>query len=208
MAAIFISILVVCLTLSGLRFWAIYRGFHGKWPGELVASVLLQITGVFAVTALLTGEPSLLLLVGVPELGLAWIFDIAQRWWDFLAPSAVLPTIGTALLCAALFWKGFGRYVIGLGGLFWLATFLVVGDVRSKSQMCATARALGVTQIKRNSLLWSISNAPREFQIELHAEIVRDDARLGWSYGEQDWYRVPDTIFARVAHDAVTICPA
>lgn len=69
----------------------------------------------------------------------------------------------------------------------------------SAAAICATARSQQATSVRRNSILWSIRNAPAAFQFGLHGEAMIDGRRYGWSYGEMDWYLIPETVYANVS---------
>lgn len=84
---------------------------------------------------------------------------------------------------------------------------LIVGETLSQSAMCETARANGLSDIRRNSLLWSLANTPRDFQIEVHAVARHQSDRYAWSYSEMDWYLVPENTIARVEGHPPYLCP-
>ena len=74
--------------------------------------------------------------------------------------------------------------------------------------MCRAASRHGITTFNRNSFGWSLSNAPTEWQWEIHALAAKPDGqRLGWSYAARDWYVIPDEAPAMVGGAAFT-CPA
>lgn len=63
-----------------------------------------------------------------------------------------------------------------------------------------------MTNVTRNSFLWSISNTGNEFLFGLHAMAQRGDDRFAWSYSTMDWYLLPDTIWPNV-HSGSATCP-
>jgi hypothetical protein len=72
--------------------------------------------------------------------------------------------------------------------------------------MCHAASAQGIEGFKRNTFMWSLANAPREIQVELHAIAEQAGQRLAWSYSASDWYVIPAGTSANV--DAPDyICP-
>jgi hypothetical protein len=86
-----------------------------------------------------------------------------------------------------------------------LFTGIVIGENVSKQPMRETAASMGIEVLARNSLWWSLRNAPREFQWELHAGGRLEDQFFGWSYSEMNWYPIPETARANVG---VSDCPS
>ena len=72
--------------------------------------------------------------------------------------------------------------------------------------MCEAAAAQGFASFQRNGLMWSLANAPQEFQFDLHARAEAGGQVLGWSYSEMGWYVVPAGAAQNVGSGAMTDC--
>lgn len=202
------AVLGILIFLSLGRCWLIYRGFGGRWPGKSTAVVLLQLSALLLPAALLVRDGSLLLLLGLPEVAFLWLGSRVFEVSGFASGVLIcaLPVTAFAIVAGALVGLRLSLVTVALVSL--MAAAIGAGELRSRAAMCQEALALGVTGIKRNSRLWSLANAPREFQFELHAELWRDGQRYGWSYGEMAWYLIPDNVWGQVRHEKPMACSA
>ncbi len=75
-----------------------------------------------------------------------------------------------------------------------LVTISVAEDT-SKILMCQAAVDRGVSEISRHSFYWSLRNAPKDYQFDLHAYVVHNGKRLGWSYRDLNWYEISEEVY-------------
>lgn len=196
----------VWLVLSACWLW-MCRGVAGEGLRRLFGALAIQISAVVFVFGLITGQGvSAVLFALAPPFALV-LFQTFQ-WFHLLVEQIALPAgvAGLLVLVAFLAVPRLRVWSVAPSFLAMLATAIVVGEGVSQRAMCAKAEALGITEFKRNSLLWSLFNAPREFQFEVHAKAEMAGRRLAWSYREMDWYDVPANALADVFAPAFD-CP-
>lgn len=170
-----------------------WRGIAGKLAvqasGLMLAYGCLRgslWTGLFmALTAPLSAVLEIARLKAYTDLG-------ATLAWQAAPAVAVVGAVSLALAPLRIWAPGLAL-VAGLIAVLWQAEGI------SQRAMCETAARYGVTAFPRNAFLWSLANAPQEFQFEIHARLDAQGQRLGWSYRAMDWYVIP-----KGASDAVT----
>lgn len=189
---LFALFLLALLLLSAGWVWLV---LGWKQPGRRgrLGSLALQITVVVTCFALL--RSSLLgtivgvLLTPVALMNLEWIADFRA-----FAPKIALLSLPVAVLAFALCLSlpRLRAWSIAIPLVSWMIAALPAGEYVSRQAMCDTADALGFSSVLRNSFYWSLRNAPREYQFELHATLQDGSRNLGWSYREMDWYDIPE----------------
>ncbi|KIT17639.1 hypothetical protein [Jannaschia aquimarina] len=118
-----------------------------------------------------------------------------EESWEFVArilPWALAVGLGVALAFAAS--RTLRGFSLAAGIIAAVVAAFAIGEVQSRHLMCLAAEARGITEFRRNSLLWSWFHAPREWQFDLHAGFDEGGERYGWSYAESDWYRLPPNV--------------
>jgi hypothetical protein len=199
LAALFGAI-AVWLWLCGGLMRPGWRGTAGKLAVQL--SALLFVWGALPGNVLngmaMAFTAPLSLVAELGGLKAQEKFVTAVFW-----PSA---PFGGAVLLASLAIAPLRIWAPGLALLTGLIAALWQGEGISQRAMCETAARHGVTSFPRNSLLWSLGNAPQEFQFEIHARIEANGQRFGWSYREMDWYPIPNRATADVTGPTFT-CP-
>jgi hypothetical protein len=169
------------------------RGQGGPWASAMaqisVVAMLLGILrfgGLWSIGAFLF--PPALLLILLDAIDLAITPRIAV---------VALPVAALTLAITVVF-RPLRPFAIAITCACLVVSTLVAGDVISSRAMCATAEAQGLTDVTRNSFVWSISNTGREYQFDVHAMAQRGDDRVAWSYSAMDWYTFPHTISVSV----------
>jgi len=86
-----------------------------------------------------------------------------------------------------------------------MVVFLAMAERNSRSAMIAGAKEIGASTFERHSFLWSLRNAPREFQFEVHALARVKGQSFIWSYREQKFVFINPTIWAETSPRAEII---
>lgn len=199
---------VIVLAVAGFWAWLI---LGIKKPGirGLFGSVAAQVSAIAMIYTGLRGADAF----GWVTSALAPPFllielDRLQTFHGFLA--SVYPyALATGAIVAVPFIflpKQWRRWWLAPSLLATITTGVYVGERVSQEAMCRTADAEGIGSFRRHSLLWSLANAPQEFQFEIHAAAERAGERLGWSYREMGWYVIPTTAWGEV-EEPPFVCP-
>lgn len=174
-------------------------GFRKAGARGIVGAVALQVSVVALVFGLLVAHPvAALVLAMFPPL---MIFNIHDYLWFDLFLSQIMPmaaTVGLVVLVLCLAVPRVRRWTLVPALLAFLAAGMVVGERVSQREMCRAAAAAGISEFRRNTLLWSLRNAPREFQVAVHALADSGGQRRGWSYHRMGWYDIPATATVEV----------
>lgn len=180
--------LCVGLSKSGLR--------------RTLALVTFQITlVVFCYNLLRTDLLNSFLFSIFPLPSLFSIFQSANLFSSFILSVAMWPLLfGTLAIFVSLLFQKSRPWSGTVGVLVVLSALVLAGESRSKELMCATAKDLGTDKLFRNSLLWSLQNAPEEFQFEVHAITKVNGQRWAWSYRELNWYPLNSKTNAKVVN--------
>ncbi len=111
--------------------------------------------------------------------------------------------VGIFLLVLTIFlmWEALRRYAPVLAFLVATVATVFFAEIKSRELMCDRAQVLGLDGFKRNSFFWSLGNAPREFQFQVHGYGEKGGMRFAWSYSELDWYPLNDETGASVHKD-------
>lgn len=178
------------------------RGTGGTWASAMAQiSVLAMLIGFLrlGVLGIAAGLFPPALLVAIPP-----VPDVAGM--EITGAIAVYALPATAITLALTVSFGALRpFSIVVTGTMALVTTLWAGEAVSSRAVCTSAAAQNLTNVTRNSFLWSISNAGRDYQFNLHAMATRDGDQFAWSYSEMEWYLLPTTIWANVQSGA-TAC--
>lgn len=202
-------LVVLAWGLAGLICVSVWMGFTlrglirmTKGTGGPWASAMAQISVIAMLAGLLRFGPTWgIAAVLFPPGLLLFVSDIAElaitRQIALYALPATFIALGLTLSVARL-----RPFAIILAGLILLVTTLVSGEVLSSRAMCALAAEQGLTNVTRNSFVWSIPNSGNEYQFNLHAMGQHGEDYVAWSYSEMDWYLLPDTIWNNVQSSA------
>lgn len=199
--------LVLVLLVAAGWVWLWLGLFRPGWRGR-IAALAIQLSIVAFAYGVLRGGPIIGLSAAVfpPSilsafLGLGKYAAFLEQPLRFAGPVA----LGVLALCLSVsrlrWWSVAPALLAGLG------TMVAVGERVSREAMCREASARGVTTFQRHSLLWSLNNAPREWQFEIHAVASLDGKTLGWSYREMTWYDIPEGAAGNVEDAPDFICP-
>lgn len=157
-----------------------------------LGAIAIQFSIVAFVLGLIKGQ-SFGALFGALSPPMELIFtDYYSKFELFL--SHVLPiafAVGIVVFACLFLIPKFRLWSIAPSLLAVLIAAVFVGERVSKDAMCASAKEIGLDQFRRNTLLWSLANAPEEFQFEIHAAGEIGKRRMGWSYREMHWYEIP-----------------
>ena len=204
-ALILFSLTALCLGTFGWL-WLSAGLRHTGWRG-VAGRLAVQVSGLCLLWGVLRGQPTYGLFMAmfppvsvVPLVQLVPFGDFASRLMWAVAPVAG----GVLTLCLVI--PGLRIWALGLTVLAAMATGLVVGEGASQVAMCETAAQRGLGSFQRNGLMWSLANAPSEYQFGLHALATDGDRTLGWSYQAMDWYVVPENTVSNVAAGDIFIC--
>lgn len=192
-----IGALAVLIGLSCLWLWLILCIRKQGWL-RIVGAIALQLSFVAFVFGLMVGEGAYLNALFpplfFPQFLQVWFGDNA--FVSALRPAAAIA--GGVTLAVCLIISRIRIWCVAPSLLVALFTGIVIGESMTKQAMRETAASRGIEVLARKSLWWSLRNAPREYQWELHAEGKLQDQLLGWSYREMNWYPIPDAARANV----------
>ena len=189
-----VILLGLALTCLGIFGWLwLCAGFRAGGLRGALGHGALQLSALGLVYGFVRGQPiNGVFLAGFPPLALVDLAGFSQ-FGAFLGPVVwgVLP-FSMLILVISLILRPLQVWALGLTLLGSLGAAIFVGDRVAQAAMCQTAALHGVASFQRNSFLTSLSNAPREVQVTLHAALP--DHRLGWSYSAMDWYPIPISV--------------
>ncbi len=187
-------LLGLALTCLGIFGWLwLCAGFRAGGLRGALGYGALQLSALGLVYGFVRGQPiNGVFLASFPPLALVDLAGFA-RFDTFLRALAwgVLP-YSAVILLICLIWRPLRVWALGVTLLGSLGAAVFVGDRVAQGAMCQTAALHGVASFQRHSFLTSLSNAPREVQVTLHATLPDD--RLGWSYSTMDWYPIPISV--------------
>jgi hypothetical protein len=174
-------------------------GFRRAGLRGIAGAVAVQLSVVTLVIGLLIAHPiAALVMALMPPL---MVFTIHEFLWFDLFLSQIMPVAVTAglvvfALCLAV--RRVRRWSLVPALLAFLTAGMVAGERVSQREMCRGAAAAGISEFRRNTLFWSLRNAPADFQFDIHALAERGGRRLGWSYKTMGWYDIPPTASVEV----------
>lgn len=208
MHAALILLTLAALGLGTLGWLVICAGFRREgWRGT-AGRLAVQVSLLVLIYALLRGQP-------VNGVFMAMFAPLAVVQLVQLVPFgefagrllwAALPFAGVALLvCLSV--ARLRMWTPVVAGSVTLVAAVIAGEGISKAAMCEAAARRGFDSFARHGVLWSLTNAPQEFQHGLHALAEAGGQVLGWSYADMDWYAVPDRAVANVGSGAAFTCP-
>jgi hypothetical protein len=161
-----------------------WRGLTGHWTK--------QLWGVLGLTGFVIGGGLGLVsavLAPFPFIFLGSTYLLTYR--EFLASFVAIPAALAALAFLLMFRHPATRKVsFGISLLVLFMGSLLAAERGSQAEMCRTAEARGLTDLRRNSFYWSLGNAPDNLQEELHGAARLGDRRFGWSHYQMDWYEI------------------
>lgn len=190
-ALILLSLAALCLATFGWL-WLCAGLRRDGWRG-VVGRLAVQVSGLCLAYGLLRGQPTTALFTAMfPPLAVIPVVQLVP-FGAFAAQVlvAAAPYAG-AVLVVFLAVRQLRVWAIGAAGVALLVAGVILGDGISRVAMCEAAAAQGFASFQRNGLMWSLANAPQEFQFDLHAKAEKDGQVLGWSYAGMGWYMVPD----------------
>lgn len=205
LALILAGLALTCLGIFGWM-WLCGGVRNPGWRSG-AGAIALQLSGLCMIYGFVRGQPlNGVFLAAFPPFALTelvkasrflpFLTDVAWRVVPYVAPVGALCLILRPLRC----------WAFGLTLATALIAAVFLGDTVSHLAMCKSAALRGFDSFERNSLAWSLANAPREWQPEIHARVALNGQTLGWSYGAQDWYVIPDGTLAEVTGPVVS-CP-
>lgn len=195
---IFAAFLV--LGLSGIGWIWICVGLRKSGRRKVIGLIAFQISIVTIGYSILRGD----ILSGFINSifpPLVFIFEIRRlnQFSDFLAHIVFIPILlGVIALLLSFVSYRTRPWSLAVGGLVALFSAVGTGENASKMMMCSAIDDAEITQIYRNTFLWSLRNTPREFQFEVHAIAELNGQQVAWSYRELNWYAVNDDTWANV----------
>ncbi len=196
-----VTALAIYVVLATVWIWLI-SGFSTAGYRGMLGRVALQASiVVFCFYFLRNRALDAFVTAFFPPLALIhlqWLIQMADFILQILL-FAVPFAVGVFLLCVSI--RVLRPWSFGVALLVLLGVSVPVGERISRHAMCEAAAEVGISQIKRNTFLWSLMNTPREFQFEIHAVIEVGERTLGWSYREMTWYDIPVTVWGEVHGD-------
>jgi hypothetical protein len=190
-----LGLILVAIALQfAVWLWICLRATKSGWRGPIGAWAI-QYWGVLGLHFLLLADSAdaVVLLIFMPLLYPVAIGMTLTDYPDFTLSVLPVPVV----LAVAVFWLFFCQpgktaYSLGLSMLVLLVSGHVSAEIASRAAMCRQVEVRGLTGFKRNTFLWSLRNAPEEFQDEIHAMAWLGDSQFGWSYRDMDWYEIPE----------------
>lgn len=188
------TLVALCLGIAGWL-WLAGGALRGGWRGALGIAAL-QASGLCLIWGMVKGAPLVGLYTALfPPLAL---FDLARLsdLGAFLAPVlGVIWPWGLGALAAALLWRPLRPWAPGLG----LAGLMLAGAALSEGVsvrlMCEAARTRGLSELRRVTVLESLSFAARGEARPVHGLAKGPDGAIwAWSYGSADWFPLPPEV--------------
>lgn len=201
-ALILLSLAALCLGTFGWLFLCAGLRRDG-WRG-VVGRLAVQVSLLVLIYGVLRGQPvnGIFMAVFSPLAVVQVVNLLPQAEFAGRVLWAAAP-YGVAALVACLIIGRLRIWAPGVAGVVLLVAAVIAGEGISREAMCSTAR--GFDSFARNGLMWSLANAPRDWQFDVHALAEVDGQVLGWSYATMDWYAMPET--ASVGSGEVFTCP-
>lgn len=188
-ALIVLSLLALCLATFGWL-W-LCAGFRRGGLRGALGLVAVQVSGLCLAYGVVRGQPMVGLytalfpvLIGPEIARLAAFQPLLSEIAIKAAPYAAV----VGLVCLVV--RPLRAWSAALALCTALLAAVILGDQVSSDAMCKAAAGQGFTTFQRHGFGWSLANAPREFQTELHGIATVDGQRLGWSYRAMDWYAI------------------
>jgi hypothetical protein len=204
-ALILLSLAALCLGTFGWL-WLCAGLRREGWRG-LVGRLAVQVSALCLIYGLMRGQPmSGLFIAMFPPLA---VIPVVQLMPFGVFAGQVLAAAAPYAGAVLVVFLAVGRLRVwapGAAGVALLLAGAILGDGISKAAMCDAAAAEGFASFQRNGLMWSLANAPQEFQFDLHARAEAGGQVLGWSYSEMGWYVVPAGAAQNVGSGAMTDC--
>ncbi|MFY0618920.1 hypothetical protein [Shimia sp.] len=181
------------LALSAI-FWVwLCLGIRKRGLRRSLAIGAIQISIVTALYALIRGAygEAFLNLFG-PLPAAYFMIANASKFTHFVSHFAIAGLacfIVSSLLSILV--KATRPWFFGIATIVALLGMIVAAESVSKTAMCEAATQAQLGDFQRNTFYWSLANAPREFQFQIHALAIVDDKAFGWSYRKLDWYEIP-----------------
>lgn len=204
-ALILLSLAALCLGSFGWL-WLCAGLRREGWRG-VVGRLAVQVSALCLIYGILRGQPmSGLFIAMFPPLA---VIPVVQLVPFGLFAGQVLAAAAPYAGAVLVVFLALGRLRVwtpGAAGLTLLVAGVIFGEGISRAAMCEAAAAQGVASFQRNGLMWSLANAPQEFQFDLHARAEAGGQVLGWSYSEMGWYVVPAGAAENVGSGAMTDC--
>lgn len=116
----------------------------------------------------------------------------ASKFTHFISHFAIVGIVsfvGCSLLSISI--KATRPWFFGISTIVALLGMIVAAETVSRTAMCEAATLAQLGDFQRNTVYWSLVNAPREFQFQIHALALVDDTAFGWSYRTMGWYEIP-----------------
>ena len=194
-----ISLLYLLLAIAS---WVFVFRWYSKtgWRGRAV-SVWLQLMSVFIIYYALRGQGDNVLSSLAGLFPLHFVFEIRrivqfeELFFEILP--YVIALVFASFLLLYIF-KKLRVFAVVIVTLSSLVGAVFGGDYVSKNAMCVSVKRQGLDSFGRHSFLFSLANAPRDFQNNLHAGLKVDNKRFGWSYKEMDWYLIPANVWGDI----------
>lgn len=181
--------------------------FRPGWRGR-IAALAVQLSIVAFPYGVLRGGPIVGLSAAAFPPSILFAFLGLGKFSAFLEEPLWVAgpvTLGFLALCPVL--PCLRSFSVAPALLAGLATVVVVGERVSQRAMCREAAALGITGFERHSLLWSLANAPRDWQLGVHAVAMVDGSVLGWSYRDMRSYDIPEGVAGNIEAAPDFTCP-
>jgi hypothetical protein len=206
-ALILLSLAALCLGSFGWL-W-LCAGLRREGARGVAGRLAVQVSGLCLIYGLMRGQPMNGLFIAMfPPLAVIPVVQLVQ-FGEFAGQvlRSAAPYAG-AVLVIFLAVRRLRVWAVGAAGVALLLAGVILGDGISRAAMCEAAAAQGFASFQRNGLMWSLANAPREFQFDLHAKAEAGGQVLGWSYSAMGWYAVPDRAVRNVGSGERITCPA
>ena len=198
MAGALLVILIAWLAVSAGWLW-LCAGIYKTGARRIVGAIALQLSLVTLSFGFLTGAGFWAFVIAlVPPVMIFSLWEIAKFHAFlslFLAPTAAVSVFALAV-CLAV--PRLRIWSVGATLIAFLVAGVIFGERASQRAMSSAAEAAGIRDFKRHTLIWSLANAPRKFQGDIHAEAKLGGRWLGWSYRELGWYEIPSDVWGNV----------
>ena len=125
-----------------------------------------------------------------------------------VVPLAACAAIGWALLAFLALRRGWPSAPLALASVAVLALGSWAVGARVDERRAAVAEAFRAECVRLAPLRRSFAEAPRELQLFLHGEAVKDGEPHAWSYREMAFYPLSDNVWPNVLSPEIRRCLA
>lgn len=179
------------LLLAVLWIWLLIGLMKTGWR-KTAASLALQLSALMTLLMLFLGSGWAALIGFVLPLPSAVpVTSLLLQHSNFYADFYYLPLgAGLCLALIAAIFPPLRIWTPLIVAAVAIPLALPMAEKHSRNLMCQRALALGASEIKRHSFLWSLGHTRTNFLGEAHGLAMPNGQSYAWSYRRLDWFPV------------------